>query len=148
MNQRVVYRPDGTVAVLQASLKARREGESDQDLLDRVCLKIIGETQKMLDAEKNKPNPNPEKVIKLTSYLLKPNYDYDDIDPSTLPPRKDREKWRGNKTTGLIVDNSIVTDAEKRQTLEEDLDAELAKPTPNAVKAIRLQRKLEKRDYS
>jgi hypothetical protein len=45
------------------------------------------------------------------------------------------------------IDPSIITVAERRQAVVDDLDAELAKELPDAVVALRLQRQLDKREY-
>ena len=146
MNCRIWYKGDGTVAVTHPVEKARLKDESDEDFLERVCVKAAKTTQDMLDAEKAKPIPNPDKIAKLENDVLV-GLPFDDVDPITLPDRKDRMKWRGNKSQGLSVDNTVITLAEKRQAVEDALDTELAKSTPDTIKAMRLQRKLDKRDY-
>lgn len=110
--------------------------EADQDFLDRVAEK----------ATKDIEVRNPDGSITIVPHPLK-GLPFDDIDPATLPDRKDRDKWRGSKATGLRVDQSVVTLAERRQAVEDALDAELAKPVPNAVTALKLQRRLDKRDF-
>jgi hypothetical protein len=122
MNVRVYYKPDGSVVVIHPAPKARRKGESNQDFLDRVATKAA------------------------YSAGLE-GLPYDDVDPATLPDRKDRDKWRGSKAQGLRIDPSVVTLAEQRQAVEYALDAELAKPAPNAVTALKLQRQLDTRNY-
>lgn len=122
---RVWYKPDGQVAVTHPAPKARLDGETDQEFLDRVCVK----TAKELGLE---------------------GLDYDDVEPSTLPNRKDRDKWRGNKATGLQVDASIITQAERRQAIEAERDAILDKPVhtnKDLIDIAKLNRKLDKRDY-
>ena len=119
---RVFYKPDGTVSVLHPAPKARRPNETDEDFLDRIAQKAVVGTE--LEG-----------------------LDYDDIEPAELPPRKDRDKWRGEKGQGVHVDESIVTKAEKRQALEDEIDAELAQDVPDLTKVARLQRKLAKKDY-
>lgn len=71
-------------------------------------------------------------------------YPYDDYEPTALPDKSKKEKWRGQKGKGIWIDESIVTPAEKRKAKEEELDAELNKPNPDPVKVIRLNRELEK----
>lgn len=119
---RVYYRPDGTVAVVHPVFKARRLDETEQEFLDRAYAKA-------------------EKESGLTGL------DFDDTDTANLPDRKDRDKWRGQKGQGVRVDPSVVTRAERRQAVEAQLDAELAKPNPNPVQALKLQRRLEKGEY-
>ncbi len=119
--RRVYYHADDSVSIIIPALKSRRKGESEAVWLKRVYEK----TEQFRDG-----------------------LPFDDIDTSQLPPdRKARDKWRGSKGNGVHVDNTIVTVAEKRQKVEDDLDAELAKPAPNAIVAMRLQRKLDKREY-
>lgn len=119
---RIVYRPDGQISVIHPAPKARLKDESDQDFLGRVAIKAC----KGMELE---------------------GCDYDDIDSSTLPSRQYRDKWRGNKVTGIQIDHSIITEVEKRQSVEDSLDQELIKSNPDLIKIVRLQRKLEKRNY-
>lgn len=122
MKCRVIYRSDKTVAVIHPAPKARRSKETEAAFLKRVF----------------------EKAIKGTELEGLP---YDDVEPSILPDRKDRNKWRGKKGEGIKIDHSVVTMAEKRQAIENELDAELAKATPDLVQVIKLERKLQKRAY-
>lgn len=69
---------------------------------------------------------------------------FDDFDPKDLPDKTKKEKWRGEKGKGIWIDESIITPKEKRQSKEKELDDELAKPNPDPVKVIRLNRELEK----
>lgn len=115
---RVVYKPGGEVSVLYPAPKARRQFETDADFYPRIFADI---------AKKGGLEELP----------------FDDVDTATLPDRKDRDKWRGGKATGLRVDLSVVTLAERRKAVEDTLDAELAKPQPNAVAALKLQRQLD-----
>jgi hypothetical protein len=119
---RVIYKPDETIAVIHPAPKARLKDESDQDFLNRIALKTVKGTE--LE-----------------------NCPYDDIEKATLPDRRYRDKWRGSKVTGIKIDHSIVTEAEKRQTIEDDIDNELAKSNPDLAKVMKLQRKLDKKDY-
>ncbi len=69
---------------------------------------------------------------------------FEDMDDSLLPQdRKDRDRWRGSKSLGISIDTSIVL----RQDLNQQIDAELAEPSPDLKKVIRLQRRLAKRDH-
>lgn len=133
MKARVYYRTDGSVIVVHPSQKARVIEESDQAFMDRVC---------QIHVEATKGTFDRHGVSKDLTGL-----DYDDIDTTTLPSRATRDKWRGDKATGLRVDVSILTLAEKRKAIEDMLDTELAKPAGNPLVAVRLQRKLDKRDY-
>lgn len=119
---RVFYKADGTVAVVHPVFKARRLDETEQEFLDRAYAKA-------------------EKESGLTGL------DFDDTDTANLPDRKDRDKWRGQKGQGVSVDQTVVTGAERRQAVEAQLDTELAKPTPDPVKALQLRRQIEKGDY-
>lgn len=71
--------------------------------------------------------------------------DYQDMDTSELPQdRTDRDRWRGNKQTGIKIDNSVVL----RKDLDKQIDDELAMQNPNIIKIERLRRKLDKREHS
>lgn len=123
MKCRIVYKPDGQVSIIHPAPNARMPKETENAFLKRVF----------------------EKTMSDSGFKGLP---YEDVDKSTLPQdRKDRDKWRGNKESGIYVDHTIVTEQEKRQAVEDQLDAELAKDEPNSVKVIGLQRKLDKRDY-
>lgn len=122
MNCRVIYRGDGSVVVIHPAPKAQMLGETEDDFLKRVFGKAVKDTE--LEG-----------------------LPCDDVDPSALPERKHRNKWRGSKGKGVRVDHSVVTVAERRQAVEDELDAELAKETPDSVHALKLQRKLQKKDY-
>ena len=122
MNCRVFYRADGTVAVIHPVSKARRAGESEAEFYARVMEEAVTGTD--LDG-----------------------LPYDDIDPAALPTRADREKWRGSKGKGVTIDTSVVTSAERRKAVEDSLDAELAKETPDPVQVIGLRRQLDTGAY-
>jgi hypothetical protein len=69
---------------------------------------------------------------------------FDDVNSSTLPVRdKNRDRWRGSKGQDIRIDDTVIL----RQDLFKQLDDELAKPNPDAVKAMKLQRKLDKREH-
>ena len=72
------------------------------------------------------------------------NFPYDDFDPKDFPDKSKKEKWRGEKGKGIWVDETIITPKERRQAKELELDTELAKPNPDPVLVIRLNRELEK----
>jgi hypothetical protein len=159
MKCRVVYKLDKTVAVIHPAPKARRSGETESAFLKRVCQKVIKSQGEMIDGvlqklvvEQEKTAPSQEVIGRLHDQLTEigerlEGLPHDDIEPSELPSRKDRDKWRGKKGQGIYIDHSIITEAEKRQAIEDELDAELTKDNPDAIKAVRLQRKLDKRQY-
>ncbi len=73
------------------------------------------------------------------------NLPYDDLDPSQLPQdRSQRDKWRGSKGQGVRIDDALVTKNEKLEELQDRLDTELDKNSPNQTKVIRYQRQIEK----
>ncbi len=70
--------------------------------------------------------------------------DFEDINPSQLPQdRKDRNRWRGTKAQGIKVDSTVVL----RQDLLDQLDAELDKPNSDLKKALKLQRRIDKKEH-
>lgn len=74
---------------------------------------------------------------------------YEDIEISKLPlgsNKKDenRDKWRGAKGQGVRIDHSIKLPREQIEELNQELDAELAKPEPNPVEVIKIKREIEK----
>jgi hypothetical protein len=116
---RILYQPDEQVVLLHPALKNRRLGESEEQHLKRYYKEIISKFPKYKDL------PFEDKHV-------------DDL------PKEDREKWRGSKGNGVRIDESIKTVQEKRKVVEDALDAELAKPDGDPMKALRLQRKLNK----
>jgi len=70
--------------------------------------------------------------------------DYTDMDTSELPQNKaDRDRWRGDKGTGIKIDKNVVL----RQDLWSALDKELGKPEPDTINVLRIQRKLNKQEH-
>ena len=70
--------------------------------------------------------------------------DYEDMDSSQLPVRdENRDRWRGSKTEGIKIASNVVL----RQDLMKQVDVELAKPNPDVIILMRLQRKLDKREH-
>ncbi len=125
LKRRIFYRADSTIrAIVCPAPKGKLSNETEAEWLERIYL----------DAS-----------VKGGFSSL----DYDDVLITDLPDKKvyPVEKWRGNKGNPITIDNTVETDAEKRQKIEDDLDAELAKQNPNAVAALKLQRKLDKREY-
>ena len=119
---RVIFKANEEVVVVYPAPKAKREDETEAEFYERVMAKAVAGT----DLE---------------------GLPFDDVNPATLPDRKHRDKWRGTKAQGLRVDHSVVTQADKRKALDDEIDAELAEATPDTAKAMRLQRKLDKKDY-
>lgn len=115
---RVIYKTDGAVSVIHVAPKARRPGETDQQLLNRTATEGVRGT-------------------KLEGLP------FDDINVKDLPPRdENRDKWRGSKGKRVKIDPSVVTHKEKRQAKEAKLDAEAGKTKPNLKLAFKLQREL------
>ncbi len=121
---RVYFLADGSVAIRHYNPRRRRPEESESECLERLHLKHV-----VADGLKG----------------LK----YEDMDISLLPVEDEetRDKWQGKKGKGVKIDPSVVTPAEKRQAIVDELDAELAKASPDFIQLIILQRKLDKRDY-
>lgn len=122
MKIRVLYNPDKTIRTLSPESKKRKPKESETAHLDRY--------------HKEMKRKEPE---------LK-DLPYDDFNVGDMPGG-DSEKWRGAKGKGVWIDSKVRTDAEKRQVVEDELDAELAKPDGDALKAMRLMRTLDKNNY-
>lgn len=120
MKHRIVYKPDGSVSIINPIPEAKREDETEEEFLTR----------------------NQNKIPALAGLP------YDDVEKDDLPAdRSQRDKWRGSKGAGVYVDESVITEPERRKALEEELDLELERQNPNPVTAIRLQRRLQKKDY-
>lgn len=112
----IVYRPDSKVSVIHPNYSNKKEDETEDVFLERVRLKT---------------NVS--------------DHPFDIVDKTSLPQdRSKRDKWRGEKGKGIKIDESIITLAEKRQALEDELDAELENPSGNPMKALKLQRRLDK----
>lgn len=76
MKVRILYKSDGSVAVIYPAPKSRRENESEVQWLKRIFDKVTP-----------------------------PNTEYEDVDASQLPKsREDREAWTGKKGSGVVVD--------------------------------------------
>lgn len=116
---RVFYMPEDKVFILVANRAFCQKGETEF-----VCIKRI--------TDRFCPRDSGGRCIAS-----------DIIDNSTLPPRAKRDKWRG-RGGRVWVDETVVTAAEELSAAEKELDDELAKPSPDPVKALKLQRKLEK----
>lgn len=118
MKVRVIYQADGVVSIMNADWSKKKADETEADFFDR----------------------NQDKIPHLAGLP------YDDIDNSELPPdRSTREKWRGQQGQGVHVDDTIVTDQDKMDALEVEIDVELAKTNPNFKKLIQAQIKLRRK---
>lgn len=109
---RVILKEDGTVAVVYPAIKAKKKEETEGKFLDRVY----------------------GKALKGTGLESLP---YKDMEVSELPDVTKRAKWR-HDGTNVAVDESVVLPVDERTALESQLDAELAKSTPDATKALKL----------
>lgn len=151
--RRIFYFPDGKVEVWNVDLKLKPvyvqlEGETMPtkykhyniesqipDLIEAGAKVRIEENDVFIDSEFNNI---PLKVPRLAGL------DFEDMDTSQLPQeRAKRNKWRGSKGNGVSVDETVVI----REDLIKDLDDELEKPNPDLKKAMKLQRKLDKREH-
>lgn len=115
---RVYYKPNGKVIVFQAV--ACNSGEDPQACLQRIAARDC---------------PKDDAGACLPS---------DDMDSAQLPSRETRNQWRGNKATKLRVDASYKTQKMRIAEAQDELDSELAKQSPDPVKLIKAQHKLEK----
>ncbi len=137
---RVLRHPDDTVTIFVASPKARREisrtPDEDTDKPDIVVMETDAE---LIDRT----------ATKYANEVGIADLEYVDVLRDSLPANRiDREKWRWQAGgQGIRVAAEVVTRAEARQLLEDQLDAELAKASPSPIVAMRLQRKLDKREF-
>lgn len=123
MNCRIYFRPDGQVAVINTNHLNRRPEEPDEVFLERTATKASLGT----DFE---------------------NAPFEDIDPADLPAKDiNRVKWRKNQNGGVMIDLTIVTQAEKQAKLEEKIDVELGKPNPSAIEVLRLFQQIRKGEF-
>ena len=119
---RIVYRPDETIATIIPAMKSKRPNETLDEFYERVFRKAMA-SGGMADC------------------------DYDDVSPDTLPDRSMRDKWRGNKQTGIKIDKSIVLPHEKKQKDKDSISSELDKTSPDLLKVIKLQQKIIENNY-
>lgn len=130
---RVYRKPNNEIVMVILSPRARRtivdangneQPETDQVFLDRVCEKAMA----------NHPQKDAEFV---------------DLDRSQFPQNSSRAKWRwdDNHPTKIREDLSVITDADRKKTLEDNLDSELAKQSPNSVAVVQMFRDLQKGNY-
>lgn len=116
-----VYRlPNGDVAIVHPSSSMRNAGETDKQLLDKVCAKL------------------PEQ---------KAGYTYRDIERSELPDKIHRHKWRLEANGKIKIDNSVLSADEKIDIIQSQIDDEMSKPNFDANKVLLLQERLKKKDF-
>ncbi len=119
---RIWYRPDGKVSVSYPDV--RPEKKPDSMTIDEWALEQFRNV-----------------AIKSPRFQ---NFPFDDVDGSSIPVNDgDRDRWRGSKGQGVSIDNTVVL----RRDIEKQLDDELAKPNPSPIAALRLQRKLDKKEH-
>ena len=131
---RVFYRTDGGITVRRVN-KHHKQKLMDEGIMD-------GNTDtEFFDICQFQLSPQIRPILVGATY--------DDIEETDLPvyDSSTRNKWRKKVGGGVKIDNSVVTTVEKRKAIEGELDAELAKPAPNPIVALRLQRKLDKGQY-
>lgn len=95
MKTRVFYKQDGSVVVVYAVDKSKKESETEEEWLERVFSKAVA--------------GQPELA----------GLPYDDIDSSKLPSREYRNIWEGSKGTGVFVrpEKQQQHDSEKQRRL-------------------------------
>ncbi len=154
---RVYYRQDGKILVDHPDLRPEKKPKSKSEfikrfsryngitipLTDNITLDDWIDAQFIESAEK-------KATLHIDNDLTKILLPYDDIDSTALPNganpnnRNDRNRWRGTKVTGVQIDNTVVL----RKDLFQQIDDELAKPSPDGIVIERLRRKLEKREHN
>lgn len=75
MKVRILYNADRTVSVIHPAPNSKKENETEEDWLTRIF---------------DEATPT--------------GIEYDDIDHTALPDRSDRQYWRGDKITGIVVE--------------------------------------------
>ncbi len=116
--KRVFFKPDGTISDLLYNWNLKKAEETNTEFMDRIMNK---------------------------DFAWLKDYPYKDIEHSELLAiRPQRDKWRHKGDKKIFIDNTIITKAEKVEAKENALDEELAKETPDPIKALRLQREIEK----
>lgn len=162
--RKVYYKPDGQVIIIIPVEKSRMGGESEQDWLDRVYAKTETQANKVLAqvsfdllVEQQKPFPDIVEVARLQSIVTQAqennlqDLDKEDKLVSDFPLNynsTNRHKLRGGLGQPLIIDDTVITDIELKAAMELDLDTELAKASPSSNRVMRMQRKLQKKDYT
>ncbi len=130
---RVFYRTDGGITVRRVNKGMKKkliaekimQSNTDTEFFD-ICKQL---------------NPKVRPILQGATY--------EDIEESDLPvyDSATRSKWRKKPGGGVFIDATVITTVEKIQKIEDDIDVELAKPNPDVIAAMRLQRKLDKREY-
>ena len=132
---RVYYHQNGKISVDHADQRSAKlpKGMTNDEWIDA----------QFLQSGEKKPG------LHVDGDLNKPLLDYDEIDDSQLPngnnpmDRKDRDRWRGTKTTGIKIDATVML----RKDLYKQIDDELARATPDMVVVARLEGKLRRNEH-
>lgn len=96
MNCRIVYRPDGGISIIHPVLKARRDGETETQHLDR--------NYESWKASWNKSTGTTDG-----------DFDFEDVETSSLPTdRTYRNAWRKKKG-----ESAITIDAKEKMIIDE-----------------------------
>jgi hypothetical protein len=104
--RRIVYRADGTVAVITPAPKSKRVDETEAQWLKRVFNKAMA----VQDDLYGQP--------------------YDDVDESEIPnDRKHRDAWTGSEGNGISIDATKKAEIDARPTPEREelIHAEMRK---------------------
>lgn len=132
---RVYYRPDGKVSIDHPD---QRPEKKPKDMTNDEWIDA-----QLIQSGEKKPG------LHVGGSLSSPLLPFDDTDTSQLPnganprDRKDRNRWRGTKATGVQIDGTVVL----KEDIEQQLDNELAKTTPDLITVERLRRKIEKKEH-
>jgi hypothetical protein len=114
---RVVYKNDGTVAVIIPAIKSKKPQETEDAWLERVFGKAMDGNLSGLP--------------------------FDDIDESELPPRENRNAWTGSKGHGVSVDQAKIQAQRTAKTRKDLIDAEKEKMLEEqAISSLKAQGKL------
>jgi len=109
MKVRVVYQPNGKVAVIHPAPKSRRPDESENEWLERVFDRAMQGDLKGLP--------------------------YDDIDVSSLPQtREDRNAWEGEKGKGISINLTKAQEHRNEREKRELIEAEKEKLAVKSLK--------------
>ncbi len=92
MKCRIIYKPDKSVIIIHPALKSKRVNETEEQWLERVFTKAMNSDLNGLD--------------------------YEDIDDTELPDRKDRSGWEGEKGKGISI-NQVKVQAVKDEIEQE-----------------------------
>jgi len=105
---RIVYKPDGSVAVVHPASKSRRPDETEDQWLKRVFDNAMRPKYNIFGQQVNPLHGMP----------------HDDMDVSELPTREDRDAWEGMKGKGIWVNEEkarkIRKERETRRLIEEE----------------------------